>query len=498
MAVAASQGMLDQLIDASAIRAAAAAKAAAAEAFNPDIKRRKTLDAEMAERIECRKAYSNYLYVKEQEAGARRLQTDYLTFGAKKWLDLVSMCRVGYWDFDRDRAASQISADQSYFNSHPTIQDGAVREKHLVEQLDAYEGELADSNLRWWKPTDDEYLGGPKHLHAIAQTCAKLRLLRTPLEFLDHGTRWIVAELRGEHFVAPQVMPPDAPLRRSLTLSDVVPELLGLNAEARSIAEHSIVRECLAEHEYSGFNTPDGDPRAAILRELRRHPEIFSDAIRIGLQRTLPEIAREPSPFPGGLVDGDEYAARDVSTNNVVIFPSGNKVPLPDAKFQSGPLQTGRKQVSVLGGPAASDRVIEARPQPAPRKRVVIRDLLSPGDLRVYEIQEASGLSFKEKKALQVEVERKKGVGLSSANKDSKWSEAIEKAIKRCADLQRVLIAADLLFPDGFSIPFDAAAESSVRDKLVSYKPVSSKPLPNGAIDLFLLRLRIFLNREID
>jgi hypothetical protein len=479
-------GMLDGLLDVSAIRAAAA-RAAAAEA-RLDIKRRGTLDAEVAERVRCRKVYSNHLYVKEQEAGSRRLQTYYLTFGAKNWLDLVSMCRVGYWDFDRHRALSQIGTDKHYFNSHPVIQDGAIWEKHLFEQLDAYEGELADSNLRGWTPTDDEYIGGPKHLHAIAQTWCKLRLLRMPLAELDYQTRRIVAELRGEHFVAPQIMQPDASLRRSLTLSDVVPELLGLNAEARSIAEHSIVRECLAEHEYSGFNTPDGDPRAAILRELRRHPEIFSDAIRIGLQRTLPEVAREHSPCPGGFVDGDELADRVASINNVVIFPTGKKG--SPIRIDGDPIDTDPPNVSSLDSPAPSDRMIEVRPQPLPRKRVVIHDLMSPGDLRVYKIQEAAGLSFKNKKALQAEVERQTGLSQSPSDKDLKWTEAIEAAIKRYINLQRALAVADRLFPDGFSVPFD---EAEVRALLLN-----SKLLPKGAIDLFVSRLRIFLNREVD
>jgi hypothetical protein len=470
MAIAASQGMLDQLIDVSAIRAAA--EAAAAEAFNPDIKRRKTLDAEMAERIECRKAYSNYLYVKQQEAGARRLQTEYLTFGEKKWLDLVSMCRVGYWDFDRHRAASQISADQNHFNSHPVIHDGPVWEKHLVEQLDAYEGELADSNLRWWTPTHDEYLGGPKHLHAIAQTWCKLRLLRTPLAELDYQTRRIVAELRVEHFVAPQVMQPNASLGRSLTLSAVVPELLGLNAEARSIAEHSIVRECLAERECSGFNTPDGpDPRAAILRELRRHPEIFSDAIRIGLQRTLPEVAREPSPCPDRLVDGDEYATRAASTNNVVIFPSSTKV-----------LGAGTQIPLPIPG--------KAKPPQRVYLKVGFEEGLSEGNNKetfaaaTAVIEEHGG---KQPTHFSMKIKRKisETTGITSKKIEGSYiPDSLSKQVTRFLSIQKAYNAAARHFPKGYPLPFDEEVEDQIATKLRSDK------IPKEGVEQFLSQLR--------
>ena len=353
MAIAAPHdGMLDKLLDVSAIRASAARAACAVEATE-DIKRR----AQVAEQLTARDGYGKHLYKKEVEAASRFEQIQYLSIGAKKWLDLMSMCEVGYLDFSSRRAEIQINADQNYVTSHPVINDGDVWEKYLVEQLDAYEGQLADSNLRWWTPTDDEYVGGPKHLHAIAQTWAKLRLLRTPLEFLDHGTRRIVAEVRNEHFDAPAARPVSCP-RCPPTLTVLLPELANLGADIRAIAEHAIARECLATLK---IKPPQGsDPHSYALGELRRYPELFCDAVRTGLERSIQgvangNLAREHSLGLYELVDGDEQAIR-FDSNNVVMFP---RVPKVGAGTRN--LNNSREFVPASDSPATSDRMIEVQ-----------------------------------------------------------------------------------------------------------------------------------------
>jgi hypothetical protein len=324
-----------------------------------------------------------------------------LSIEAQAWLDLVSMSAIGYVDFNKPRAEKEIKGDQIYFRSHPAIGDGPAWEKYLIQQFDACEREKT------------VFPPGPMHLHARAQTWSKLRLLRTPLEYLDHETRQIVRELRNERIVPPPRALPS-------------------------------------------IETP----------ELRRWPEIFSDAGRTGLQRASAESANSnPAPPPHEYVPGSKEILEGAE-RGALVGAQANVVPFPSRAKIVGAIEN--KCVSVL-------------------------DLLSGGDRYVYQLQEALHLSPKNKKALQDAIELQKGIGLSSAEKDLKWSDAIRGQIKRCTYLQRAFVVAESFFSAGYPVPFDTAAADAVRTKLIS-----SKRLPKGAIELFVARLRIFLEREAD
>jgi hypothetical protein len=436
-----------------------------------------------------------------------------LSSEAQAFLTLLSP--ISYVDFNVLRAEREIERDELYFKSHPAIGDGAIWERHIARQYQTSEKEIIELKHRYSElKIDPGGLIGPKHTHARAQAWAKLRLLRTPLESLHLSEQRVMCELRNED---KRAIPPPRPLPSRQSPDGL--NLSGARQAEAAMIDVSKLRSDAARKAYEeevARKTREGEAAAhprgmldqLLNRQQTRDPVMLDPSqvraaankqayereceAALRLVATLNEPATSSdAAFVPATPNAAERTASAPLSDNVLRFPMGNRVP-PTQIDDGDPLDFDPPDVSPLDSPATGDRMIEARPQPAPRKRVVIRDLLSRGDLRVYEIQEASGLSFKNKKALQIEVERKKGVGLSSANKDSRWSEAIEKAIKRCANLQRALIAADHLFPEGFTIPFDAVAKSSVRDKLVSSK------LPKGAIDLFLLRLRIFLNREVD
>jgi hypothetical protein len=124
---------------------------------------------------------------------------------------------------------------------------------------------------------------------------------------------------------------------------------------------------------------------------------------------------------------------------------------------------------------------------PSPKYvQVKLDNLFRSGDAEAYAAQRAVRASPKNKKAIQLELEKRKGVGLSAADKDGKWVESIRIQVRRCTYIQRGYDVFRPLFPKGFPLPLHAT-EPDLRSKLMA------KKLPDGAIDLFVDRLRIYL-----
>jgi hypothetical protein len=473
-----------------------------------------------------------------------------LSSEALRWIEITSPTLTELRSFDEEAIKKQIQDSFNYFSSHQQIANGNVWEKHIEREFIAV-AQRWETNASGW----GEEWG--LILHAKAQAWQKLRMLRTPLEQVPHHDIRVICELRGQVVPPPsrsnfkpeqlpQYMESLAAYFGSCAISQARQSngMLGINrgrpADIRAAISadgmidvssiYANARE-RARREKEAIPLPSGDTSPAskglddpteavpasgyvgMMDKLARRPTVSDIGYRdeAGRQEQfrrrwqvpkITELADYRDFGDGASLDRNGSRASDVvvspaspSSNPessdeteraAPSNPLGNVLWFPTERGPSAQINSEGDSFDCEGKSAPPDRI-------ASPKRALIRDLLSPGDLRVYEIQQACGLSFKDKKALQAEIEQKNGIGVSSANKDLKWTEAIRAAIKRCAYLQRVLAVADRLYPAGFAIPFDADAESSVRAKLVA-----SNLLPKGAIDLFLLRLRILLHREAD